>query len=414
MTSALPEAPSLSAPASSGVVREPFVTRSFLLLMSGQLLQSIGYSTLPLVPLFLAWLGATRLEIGLAMAVGSLGGLCLRPAVGVALDRIGRRPTLLLGTMLVGLATMMLGVIEGPGLWLYVDRVVFGIGVGCLFTGYFTFAADIVPASRRTEGLALFGIAGLFPLCVNPIATELGLTGAELRWLFPAVGVCILLSMFSLWWIEEPRRPAAPAAEPGVAPSPSGVRELLSPQLWPVWTATLAFSGVVAVFFSYATLAAESRGVPRATWMWFTYAAGAIGVRLFGSRLPDRVGPSNLVAPALACYVMALILVAAAQTFNGLLVVGALAGVGHGYCFPVLMAQVVTRSPVAVRGRALSVFTGLWDVALLVLTPCFGWVGDTWGDAVMFSLAAMCAVGVLLVWSGLEHRWGGSAKIVAR
>jgi MFS family permease len=386
--------------APSAVTREPLVSRSFLLLVMGQFMQSLGYSTLPLLPLYLTWMGATRLEIGVTMAVGSIGGLVFRPVVGWALDRVGRRPTLLVGTVMLGLATILLGWVREPGWLLYADRVLFGLGVGCLFTGYFTWAADLVPASRRTEGLALFGIAGLLPLCVNPISTELGLTGAEIRWLFPWVGVLILCSLFFVLQLKEPER----AAAAGSSRVSGRWRDLFSLRLFPVWLATVTFSAMVAVFFSYATLTAETRGVDRATWMWFLYAGGAIGVRLFGSRLPDRIGPSNLMAPALASYVVALLLCAQSTTWESFLLCGLLAGVGHGYCFPILTSQAVSRADASSRGRSLSVFTGLWDVALLVLTPAFGAFADAWDDASMFGLVAMCAVCTMGIWVVLESR----------
>ncbi len=387
--------------APSAANREPLVSRSFMLLVMGQLMQSIGYSTLPLLPLYLTWMGASRLEIGVAMAVGSIGGLAFRPVVGWALDRVGRRPTLLVGTVMLGLATFLLGWVSEVGWLLYLDRVLFGLGVGCLFTGYFTWAADLVPASRRTEGLALFGIAGLLPLCVNPISTELGLTGAEIRWLFPWLGVLILGSLIFVLQLKEPERPT-PLAQGG--PESGRWRDLFSRRLFPVWLATVTFSAMVAVFFSYATLTAETRGVERATWMWFAYAGGAIGVRLFGSRLPDRIGPSNLMAPALACYVLSLLLCGQSTTWESFVLCGLLAGIGHGYCFPILTSQAVSRADVSARGRSLSVFTGLWDVALLVFTPAFGAFADAWDDASMFGLVASCAVCTMSVWVVLETR----------
>ena len=51
---------------------------------------------------------------------------------------------------------------------LYGIRIGIGIGIGTLFATYFTCASDLIPAQRRTEGLALFGIFGILPLLVNP------------------------------------------------------------------------------------------------------------------------------------------------------------------------------------------------------------------------------------------------------
>jgi len=47
--------------------------------------------------------------------------------------------------------------------------VAYGVASGSLFASYFTYASDIVPVSRRSEGIAMFGIWGMLPnaLCAN-------------------------------------------------------------------------------------------------------------------------------------------------------------------------------------------------------------------------------------------------------
>lgn len=381
-------------------------TRDFVLLVFGQLFQSLGYASLPLLPLYLAHLGASRVEIGGVMAAGAIGGLTLRPLVGWALDAIGRRPVLIAGTVLLAIGTGLVAAVDDVGVAMHAVRVVFGIGVGALFTGYFAFAADIIPESRRTEGIALFGIAGLLPLTVNPVVTLLGVEGGELRGFFAITGVVILASIVFVVMVGEPARERPPRG------APTGLRVvlrgLLVPGMWPVWMATTVFSGMVAVFFAFATVAGADRGIELATLVWLTYAGGAISVRLLGARLPDRVGVHNMVVPSLGLYVSALVVVADGDTTNAFLLAGLLAGLGHGYGFPVITSLVITRSPASARGAALSGFTGLWDVSILTLSPLAGLLADAYGDCVMFTLTAIVVVAALAVWATFEHRWGTS------
>ena len=42
-------------------------------------------------------------------------------------------------------------------------RIGHGIAAALLFSALFTYGTDVVPASRRTEGIALFGVSGLLP-----------------------------------------------------------------------------------------------------------------------------------------------------------------------------------------------------------------------------------------------------------
>jgi MFS family permease len=380
----------------------PLLTAAFAWLTLAHFLQALGWSTMLLLPLYLAHLGASRAEIGAVMGFSAMGGLALRPVVAVALDRFGRRPTLVVGTFLVAGSMGLIALVDDVGWLIRVQRVLFGIGTGALFTGYFTAAADIIPTARRTEGIALFGISGLAPLAINPLAQLAGVDAPSLRIFLPAAGALVLLSLVPLTRLRLPPLGAPP--EPLTIAA--FVRAISRPALAPVWLATWAFAAMVALLMAFLTVSAASRGVGRPALVWLTYAAGAIGVRAFGARLPDRLGPANLVAPSVACTTAALLLAAQAEGTRGFLLAGLLGGLGHGTCFPVLTSQVVSRAPIHLRGSAMATFTALWEVASLSAPPLGGWLADQRSDAAMFAAAAVVAVVMLGVWLGLEARFG--------
>ena len=374
--------------------------------MAAHFLQALGYSSMIMLPLYLDHLDASRSEVGTIMAMSALGGLALRPAVGWALDAVGRKTTLMAGTALLCVAMGLVWFVDDLGVLIYIDRILLGISIGALLTGYFTMAADIVPESRRTEGLALFGISGLLPLALNPFYTTIGIEADDLRWFYPLVGVAIFVSLFFIWLIPEP----ASVKRHKKMSLRLVIGQLLQPRLLPVWWATVIFAALVSCFMAFSTISAQSRGIESSTSIWLTYTCGAISVRLFGARLPDMVGTSNMVAPALGVYGAAMLLAAVADSTALFMAAGALAGFGHGYCFPVLTSQVVSRAEDAVRGTALATFTGFWDAAALALTPLFGMVSDLAGDRVMFSLIAVCTVIALALWAVGEHRVSRGAR----
>lgn len=375
------------------------LTREFGLLVMAHLLQAVGYASMLLLPVYITALGADRTQVGWVMGAGAVGGLILRPLAGWAIDTIGRRSTILIGTASLVIGMALIALVDRVGPLLYTSRVLVGAGAGTLFTAYFAFAADIIPISRRTEGIALFGVSGLLPLIVNPIADRFAIAPMDLRWFLPAMGVIALASLLPLWPLKEP--PAAPAPAEAVPMR----RALTQRALLPVWWATIIFASGVAMFFAFASVTAMARGVPHPKDLWFGYAGAAIAMRLFGARLPDRIGPHNLVAPALAVYAACFLLMAEAQTGTGFLLAGVCGGIGHGYCFPVLAGQVVARSDAAIRGAALACFTGLWELVAIIFTPLCGMAADAIGDAGMFAGGAVVCAAGLIIWAALE-RWG--------
>lgn len=379
-------------------------TKPFVNLTVAHMLQGLGYSSMPLLPVYLAHLGAGRAEIGQIMACSAIGGLLFRPLVGWALDFWGKRKTLMVGTTVVVLALFLIGTIEEIGLTAYAARFVFGMGAGALFSGYFALATDLIPETRRTEGLALFGIFGLIPLAVNPIIGRAGFADAELRYYFPMLGVIVLSSIFFLVSSGETKPAAVTELKAkGKVRIQDVLRALMARPLWSLWCATIAFASMVTIFIAFATVAAEARGIENPAWLWATYGTGAVGVRVIGARLPDQLGPHNLVAPALAAYSLACVLMSGATTQPEMLMAGALAGVGHGYCFPVLVSQVVTRISEQFRGSSMAMFTALWEMSAVMTGPGFGSYADAYSDQAMFALAALVALVGLVAWAILEH-----------
>src|SRR5262245_1430759 len=110
-----------------------------------------------LLPLYLAFLGASRTEIATIMAMAAIGSVVSRPISAWALDAAGRKKTLVIGTFVMVLPMLGFGFVTEVSWLAYVLRLIMGAGVGALWTGYFTFATDLIPIPRRTEGIALFG-----------------------------------------------------------------------------------------------------------------------------------------------------------------------------------------------------------------------------------------------------------------
>jgi len=376
------------------------MTRAFVFLIIGHFLQALGYSSMLILPLYLDHLGASYAQIGGIMAVASIGGLACRPLVGWALDRIGRKPVVVIGTLFLATSMGLIYFVRDLGILIYVVRIIFGIGIGALFTGYFTFATDLIPPSRRTEGLALFGISGLIPLVINPLTGELGISGPDLAWFYPLLGGIILTSLLAVAPVPEPER--TPPPEPVTV---KNVFQYLSNRrLAPVWLATIVFAGLVAMFMVFVAVVAKRRGLGNPAGFWLTYAACAIFVRAFGARLPDRLGTHNLVAPALAVMAIGALIAAGAWNNTAFLVAGAFSGLGHGYCFPVLSSQVASRIPEHLRGAGFAMFTALWEVSALIFKPLFGALADGFSDGVMFASGALMAVVGLAAWVVVEHR----------
>ena len=383
-------------------------TSNFIKLTLAHLCGAMGYASMLLLPLYLHTIGGSRSEIGFIMALASITGLITRPLVGWSLDEIGRKASLTFGCILTVIAMLLIYWVEEIDWVIYLSRTLFGLGEGFLFTGYFAYATDLLPARRRTEGLALFGVAGLVPLLVNPIANLTGYQGESLGNFIVYVAGLVSLSIILILWIkhptsidhpsqedqshtQEPPHEMSPPDHSSINTPPSSRWHIfLSAPLRPLWFASFIFAGSVALFMTFISVVAENRAMEMPTMSWFTYVAGAVGARLFGAKLPEKVGPHRLVQPALLSYALALGITSVAYHSTWFLCAGLFAGLAHGYCFPVLTSLIVSAVPQAIRGSALAVFTGLWGFSAVVFTPLGGWIADQWSDQSMFITMSIC------------------------
>ena len=381
----------------------PLWTRDFCLLTLSHLLGALGYASMVLLPLYLTHLGGSRAEIGAIMSGAHIAGLATRPLVGWCLDRFGRRSSLIFGGLLTAVSLAAVYLITDLGAYTYGVRILFGISEGFIFTGYFALATDLIPEQRRTEGLALFGVSGLLPLLVNPIADLGGYQGESLRLFISSVSVLIvgaallvaMISSQSAKSVGIERGATHHGAQPlqrsqehlgGWARLARTARYLLSESLRPLWWSSVAFAGGVSLMMTFASVVGEARGMDLPTATWFTYVAGAVSARLFGAKLPERVGPARLVRPSLMLYGAALITCALSSSTLGMLGAGLLAGIAHGYAFPVLTSLIVSAVDERYRGRALAMFTGIWGGAAVLFALFGGLIADRWGDAPMLGL----------------------------
>jgi MFS family permease len=175
-------------------MREPLLTRSFVLLSASDLAYFLGAGVLLLAtPLFVEGaLGGGPAQVGLAMGSFSLTTLLLRPWLGGWTDRHGRRVLLVGGAAGFALVTTVhLAVDSLAGLVLV--RLALGAAEACYFVAGFAALADLAPPARAGEALSLNSLALYAGIALGPLTGQglLALGGYPAAWLGAAGFVAI-------------------------------------------------------------------------------------------------------------------------------------------------------------------------------------------------------------------------------
>ncbi|MER7912723.1 MFS transporter [Streptomyces sp. NPDC096068] len=185
-------------------------------LFAGTIVNRLGYLVTPFLVFFLASRGVTGPDT--SYVLGALGaGHLLGPAVGgVLADRVGRRPTMLIG--LTGTAAAQGALFLAPGVWTMAAAALLISAAGSTVSpAAYALLADAVDGGRRRRAYALFGWGVNIGTAVGGVLG--GYLAAHGYWLLFVVdaGAMLLYALVVTVRVKEPERPAGgERAEKGI------------------------------------------------------------------------------------------------------------------------------------------------------------------------------------------------------
>lgn len=377
--------------------RERFLTMPFALAALANLLHGLALHGYLHLPGYLEQLGGDELVVGAVFGLMSGAAIAIRPLAGRIMDASGRRVVILAGGVVHLLACCLYLTVDSIGVWLVVVRALQGFAIGALFSSLFTFAADIVPASRRTEGIGVFGVSGMLPISLGGLLGDAVLARGSYRELFAVSAVIALLALLASLPLKEPERPRGAA---GVG----FFGALRQRDLVPIWVLGSMFAMGLAGAYTFVKMFVEQESVGSVGLFFSTYAAAAIVLRVGFGWLPDRVGAKVALYPAIVSIAISLAILVIAEGSLALAIAGVFAGLGHGFAFPILSALVVTRAHPSDRGSAVALFTAIFDAGILVGGPLLGVVARLHDLRTMFAVASLLPIAGLLVFALWERR----------
>ena len=372
---------------------QPLITRAFVLAASATLTLNLASFLFVHFPGFLQQLGAGEGEIGRIMAAQPLGAILAWPFVGRAVDMYGRRVVILTGCALFVVVIVLYLCISALGPFVYVVRLLDGVAATMWYAALFTHGADLVPAQRRTEGLAIFGASGLITIGLGAAFGDAILAYANYRALFFGALGCSVLGLILCLRIRDVGLGAVDTGRPSRGIFAAAIQT----NLLPVWYAAFAFFVSLGALFFFLKTFIAAANIGSVGGFFGVYASIAIGLRLFLGWLPDRLGTRRMLGIAMSSYALGFIVLAFAQTPMQILTAGLLCGIGHGYTYPVLFSLVVERAGLRERGAAMAFYTAVDWLGLLVAGPAVGYAIEFLGYSVsFFGIAVVIFLGITI------------------
>ncbi len=391
-----------------------FVMRASQFLFTGPFAQATltnfffmsGVNCFILLPLYIHQLGATEAEIGLIQGAYSAVGIFCQPAVGLWLDRVGRRAFLILGVALMMASSAAFIVTQSMPL-LALLRVVQGLGFSAFFVANYVHVVDLVPVERRGWALGIYGLSGFLGTALAPVAGEVVVRQLGFRWLFL---LAVLLGAVAALLVVRTRGIRAPhmGEGPGLEVFREGLKDVLRLHM----LLTFFFGLGTGALFTFLPTFGESLGVASVALFYTAYAVAAMLIRVVGGNLIDTRGRRATIIPSMFIQVASVALLAilallvrphmAVPVVPFLVLAGLLAGGGHGFLYPALSALLMDVTPERRRGGAVGIFSGVLLVGQTLGSMVFGYVAHGWGYAVMWGTLTVLLVAGFLLSRGLR------------
>jgi len=370
---------------------------SFFAMSLANLFIGSSFSSFALFPLFISKNGGSAVDIGIIMGALSLSSVICRPWTSEMVDRIGRKRSFTIGSLLMTILPVCYLWFQGPLSSYYVPlllvRILHGVGLAISMTAAFTYAGDIIPRDRLHEGIGVFGISGLTGMALGPVFAELIIRHFDFNAFFlTAAGVAALGVLVHLPLPETYSNITDPRGS-----SPSFFAVLGKRRITTVALLSFLFGFGFAGANNFVTPFAHEIQLTFISLYFITYSIAAILTRIFGGRFADRAGEGLIIPLALTMTGGGLLLLLLLNG-NGILALsGLLTGFGHGFLFPSLNASAIRKEPAEIRGKITGIFTGSIDGGIFVGSIILGYIGEYAGFRVLFLAAGLALLLGLVV-----------------
>jgi MFS family permease len=382
-------------------MKERLETPSYLLIIAANFLQFFGFWLLiPVLPFYLQEVfDADKTSIGAILSCYTIAALCMRPFSGYLLDTFSRKPLYLLAYFLF---TAMFGgyMLAGTLTLFILFRIIHGFSFGMVTVSGNTIVIDIMPSSRRGEGLGYYGLANNIAMSIGPM-TGLFLHEASIGYttIFSCSLIACVLGFLCAYLVKTPYKPA-------VKREPISLDRFILLKGIPAGISLLLLSIPYGMTTNYVAMYAKQIGITASTGFFFTLMAIGMAVsRLFSGKLVDKGKITQVIQAGmyLVCFcffglsacgwtVQWNIPVTTLFFFS----ISLLLGIGFGTMFPAYNTLFVNLAPNSQRGTATSTYLTSWDVGIGIGMVVGGYIAEISTFKMAYLFGAMLTIVSLL------------------
>lgn len=299
---------------------------------------------------------------GLMTTVFLLSAIITRPIAGKWIERSGPR-NVLFTALIVFLAASFLYFFPNSMSGFLFIRFLHGIGFGMATTVTGAIVANIIPISRRGEGMGYFIMSTNLAMVLGPF---IGLTtiqhfGPNVLFILSIIGAFAAL----LAGISVKLSKRKPILSPQQVKVPFSFKNFFEASAVPISLVGAFFALVYSSILSFVSVYANSIHLGEVSSLFFVvYAIVLLLSRPFTGRWFDLHGPNVIVFPSIILFAIGMFILSKSGTSSVFLLSAGIIGLGWGTLFPTFQTIAIQDSEPKKKGLATATFLSIFDTGI--------------------------------------------------
>lgn len=353
------------------------------------------YILLVTLPIFsLQEFNSSASQAGLMTTVFLVSAIISRPFAGVWLERAGNKKVLLTALIIFAVASLLyLFPKTVPGY--LVIRLLHGIGFGMATTAAGAIVADLIPASRRGEGMGYFVMSTNMAMVLGPFVgltaiQQLGATTMFIITIVVAFGALITGLTVKLKKNMDP--------EQVIIQSSFSFKNFVEPSSVPIALVGSFLAIVYSALLSFVSVYAAELHLEGVSSLFFVvYAIVLLISRPFTGKWYDQYGANVIVYPSIILFAIGMFFLSQSSGAVTFLVSAGLIGLGWGTLFPTFQTIAIQKAAPRKRGLATATFLSIYDMGIALGSFFVGLVAANMSySSLYFLFSFYVLVGIVL------------------
>ncbi|MCG5104856.1 MFS transporter [Oceanobacillus alkalisoli] len=300
---------------------------------------------------------------GLASSIFVLGAVLVRPVAGNLIATVGRKKLLIFGLALFLVMALVYFPVNTIA-WMLLIRFVHGFAFGITTTATGTIAVDVIPPSRRGEGLGYFATSNNLAMAIGPFVGLITLQYLSQDMIFVITTGMSIIALVTALFMNVPEIESK-YLEKEKRQKRFKLSDYFEGSALPISIFMLIVGVANSSILSFiSTYAVEINLVDAASFFFVMYAVFLLLSRPVTGRMYDEKGENSVMYPSIALFGIGLVILSQASNGIFLLIAGAIIGVGFGTLQSSAQTIAVSTVPHQRVGLATATFFTFYDLGM--------------------------------------------------